>query len=155
VDSLTRAASGQPVTCRRFVDLFIDNGRLIMPNLDASKTSPSILNGQRKIFAECESLLSKFSSIDSFATGKVYVAGHTASFERTIVFVTNITRCRFVLRGITSISVNEKFEIVELRDIFDPQHLKTYMSNCEFPTDENESKTETKKVDVISSKDEI
>jgi len=159
VDALMKAASGQPTNCRRFVDLFIASGRLILPNLDASKTQPRMIQGQRSMFAECEALTKKYSSIDAFATGKIFVAGHSASFERTLVFVTSETRCRFVLRGITSISVNDQFEIVEMRDIFDPQHLSTFVSNCAFPGSSTEDSTKetaaSKGVDVISAKDEI
>ena len=135
VDSLARASSGMPINCRRFVDMFVASGQLIVPSLG---DQPRPIRGQRTIFKHCEDLLEKYAQIgekrelweldartffpmnfstcnrspDSFVTGKVFVAGRTASFERVVTLLTKTTRCRIALRGITSISVDENFQII-------------------------------------------
>jgi hypothetical protein len=132
--------------------MFVANGRLILPNLDASKSEPRVVQGQRAVFAECELLNSKYASIDTLVLGEKYVAGQSASFERALLFVTNTTRCRFALRGITSISVNDDLRITEMRDIFDPQHLATLTSNCAFPSIVD-STTAASTTSAVQSKD--
>jgi hypothetical protein len=79
---LTRKLSGKPVACRGFVDLFHEDGRLVIPSRDLNQRSPLIVVGQRKIFQLCESYI-------------------TESFKQTgIVFLKNICECLQTKRNI-------------------------------------------------------
>lgn len=81
-------------------------------------------NKRLRVVPMCECVLCgmewRMCNADSFVTGEIYVAGLTASFERTVVFVTSQTRCRIALRGIASLSVDKDYKIIGAYHCLEP-----------------------------------
>ena len=97
VERFAKGASGQSIGCRRFVDEFTTDGKLILP-------TGQVLSGQRTIFAWCEAeLLTRFRSIDLFVREDAYHSGDQTVAVPISVAAVNHMNCRIVQHGIAKL----------------------------------------------------
>ncbi len=136
-----RAMSGKPINCRRFVDLFKDDGVWASP-AGTNKTSlfRSPLKGQRKIYDYCESqrLFSGFDQVEAFISGPVYISGNTAAFHRTFLLVVKDVPCRMTWQGIATLDFNSDYLITKWRDYWEEAEFERQWKGCQFPPIEDE-----------------
>ena len=142
-----RSLSGKPINCRRFVDLFTDNGYFHFPA--PSKT----LYGQRAMFRSCEesTFFSHFAQVETFVSGPLYFSGpNTVAFQHTFLFVTNETICRTTLHGIAVIEYQyyqkeghskKQVLIKDWKDYWDQEDFDKQLKGCSWPeVDEEQEK---------------
>merc|ERR1712093_940119 len=95
-----RGLSGKPINCRRFVDLFIDDGVWSSPagarNKSAVETKAHVIKGQRPMYNHCERdrFFSGFDQVEAFVSGPTTISGFTVAFPRTILLIVKDVSCR-------------------------------------------------------------
>lgn len=143
VKQWAKSVSGYPVHCRKFVDLFVDDGLLHFP---APTSSP--LAGQRRMYRSCEetTFFAHFREVEAFVSGPLYFSGpSTVAFHRTLLLVTNDTMCRMTLHGIAVLEYvyysrdpedpkqRDLVLIREWKDYWDQPELDRQLKGCSWP----------------------
>lgn len=128
VSNWTRAASGFPIQCYRYVTTFTDNGHFTYPQFETGALTS--LTGQRTMFGFCEKhLLTGFDQLETFVTSPIMIHDNQASFYTNTLVVTK-ERCRFVLQAIHVAIFNDKYKITDLTSHWDTQRMHSEWAKC-------------------------
>jgi len=149
-----RGLSGKPINCRRFVDLFIDDGVWSSPAGARNKLAPDmssktrVIKGQRAMYSHCEKerLFAGFDQVEAFVSGPVTISGFTAAFARTILLVVKDVSCRMTWQGIAVVDYDEEYRIKRWQDYWNEEEFERQWKGCQWPVDDEEGV----KADVLS-----